>query len=706
MNKINLHIALQKLLSLSYVAVMCAGGILLLSKLNTLYPKLYALSLILILSFFIYQIIEICSKNWAKTILHRKNKQLEYSLDLTINQPKNWLESQQATQINTRKIALDYMPKWQFGLLGLMALLLASFIPNTSKNKTKILSKARSGLKQDVSTKIPFKFGQLTVSISPPQYTGIASKYAYTPDIEAPANSVLRWTITKNTTEPVQFYISTSKGKKQKFNLRNKTYSFEDKLIASGLYTIEAYNTYDSLLYQSPYYNLIALPDTEPKITPKQKDLYAIYSPGMGTNLSISAHIKDDYAVEKVQLVATLARGNGENVKFREKIITISNDKFKERNLSYTLDIKTLNFELGDELFYYFLAIDNKWPEPNIAKSETFFLKYPNPKDIAAEDPGTMAMQILPEYFRSQRQIIIDTEKLIKKRGKIRKQLFDEESNTIGFDQKSLRIRYGQYLGEEYETNLGHAGESDDPLASFTHDHDGGEHEDTHVQETHPEHSSENKTTEQDPLAALMEQYVHSHDDGEMNTFYEKSTQSLLKMALEQMWQSELHLRLYEPEKALPFENKALEYLKEAQQKARNYVKKTGFDPTPIKEKEKRLTGKLEKTNPNLSFVRFLAQEQMTYLCSRALGILEQKNLNTLDKSELANLIQRLPAQASIKTDLQRVLNENKISKISKNKLKDGLLTYLAYLKNHNAPSPINDANAKLRIEFLKQLSQ
>ncbi|MEZ4904628.1 MAG: hypothetical protein R2822_24210 [Spirosomataceae bacterium] len=49
---------------------------------------------------------------------------------------------------------------------------------------------------------------------------------------------------------------------------------------------------------------------------------------------------------------------------------------------------------------------------------------------------ATMAMNILPEYFRSQRQIIIDTEKLLAKQKKMRCQEFNSTSNEIGFDQK------------------------------------------------------------------------------------------------------------------------------------------------------------------------------------------------------------------------------------------------------------------------------
>ncbi len=708
MNKISLHIAFQKLLSLGYVALACLGICFFLLKINNWFSDYYIVFWIFIfgvLCLFMYQIVQIFTKNWAKNILHIQNKNLEYSLDLALKKTKNWLENQQVNQVLTQKVSIDYKAKFPFAIVGLLSFATASFIPQQSEKKEKILIQNAANQKHTVLPKIPFQFGELIIYISPPRYTSVEPKYSKTLDIEAPENSTLRWEIVKNTKETIRFFISTPNGKKQAFSARNHNFVFEDKLISSGLYSIVAYNNVDSLLYQSPFYNLMAVKDNQPKITPNQKDLFTKYAPSVSSNLAISANIKDDYAIQKVQIVATLARGNGENVKFKEKIITLSSETFKEKNLSYILDLKNFNFEPGDELFYYWLAMDNKWPEPNIAKSETFFLKYPNPKEIETEDPGSMAMQTLPEYFRSQRQIIIDTEKLIKKRGKIKKPEFDEESNTIGFDQKSLRIRYGQYLGEEYETNLGHAGEADDPLASFTHDHDGGEHEDSHPAETHPGHATESKSSDQDPLAALMEQYVHSHDDGEMNTFYEQSTQSLLKMALEQMWQSELHLRLYEPEKALPFENKALEYLKEAQQKARNYVKKTGFDPTPIKEKEKRLTGKLEKTNPELRFVRFLAKEEMKSLCSKVLGILEQKDLSRIDKLQVADLIQILPVTSSIKTELKNILNGDTKKEASKNKIKDELLKYLSYLKSNNSLSTNQEINEKLNVEFLKQIA-
>jgi len=93
------------------------------------------------------------------------------------------------------------------------------------------------------------------------------------------------------------------------------------------------------------------------------------------------------------------------------------------------------------------------------------------------------------------------------------------------------------------------------------------------------------------------------------------------------MWQSELHLRLYEPEKALPFEKKALEYLKTAQQKARAYAKKTGLDPPPIKEKETRLTGERKNVTNRFAQSRTYSNAQLNSLISSVLGLLDQPKL-------------------------------------------------------------------------------
>ncbi len=213
----------------------------------------------------------------------------------------------------------------------------------------------------------------------------------------------------------------------------------------------------------------------------------------------------------------------------------------------------------------------------------------------------------MPEYFRSQRQIIIDTEKLLAKRKKMKKADFNFTSNELGYDQKVLRLKYGEFLGEEFESELAHSedvveeqvaeirpeGEEENIAEKFGHAHDkDNEHnlvEDKKANsKTHQHDETKDPEEKEDPLKG----FVHEHDDAEEATFFLQSVRTKLKAALTEMWDAELYLRLYQPEKSLPYQYKALKLLKEVSNDARIYVHKTGVDPPPIKE-EKRLSGDL-----------------------------------------------------------------------------------------------------------------
>ena len=380
-----------------------------------------------------------------------------------------------------------------------------------------------------------------------------------TADLNAVAisGSVLTWQLRFSDSRQLSVRLANSRGEEKSFTPSGAGFTYRDKMTNSGLYAIKAYwqtgTGKPSLVYQSDFYRLDARPDLAPKIEPDSKELYRFHYLRDKKQIRISAKVSDDFSVTQAFIVATLARGSGENVKFREVKLPLGPANFTSATLSKTIDLAQLNFTPGDELYYYWAAFDNRQPEPNFTKSDTYFLVYKDTTKVDDAELATMAVNAMPAYFRSQRQIIIDTEKLIANRKKLPKPAFNSTSNEIGYDQKVLRLRYGQYLGEEFETSAGggHAetgGDKDDLMAGFRHDHDTGKG-DPNGGETHEEHHDHAEAPKgdgngQDPLAALMAQYVHAHDNAETNTFYEQSTRSLLKMSLEQMWQSELHLRL------------------------------------------------------------------------------------------------------------------------------------------------------------------
>jgi hypothetical protein len=139
-------------------------------------------------------------------------------------------------------------------------------------------------------------------------------------------------------------------------------------------------------------------------------------------------------------------------------------------------------------------------------------------------------------------------------------------------------------------------------------------------------------------MESLMSAYIHAHDSEEMNTYFEKSTRGALKSALEQMWQAELYLRLFEPEKSLPYQYKALELLKTVQQKSRVYVKRTNYDPPPIKEDEKRLSGELKDLEKEIRKEQLELDQQIEPLVSMVLGILTKEELSAADQQTVREL--------------------------------------------------------------------
>jgi len=159
---------------------------------------------------------------------------------------------------------------------------------------------------------------------------------------------------------------------------------------------------------------------------------------------------------------------------------------------------------------------------------------------------------VFPEYCRSQRQIIIDTERLLADRPRITQEEFRDRAQSIGIDQHLLRLRYGELVGDESETgDIAGVDESGAPQ-------------------------------------------VHRHDMEENATLLAGSVKATLKAALAEMWEAELRLRTYDPQGALPYEYRALELLKQVQQAARVYVRRTGFEPAPLEPDRNRLAGELD----------------------------------------------------------------------------------------------------------------
>ncbi len=644
-------------------------------------------------------------KPQAIRLIHQTVGDAEYSLPLLTKTQLNLAEQLQLERLNERASASVMPPvvlaKTRLYVLGLLAALAVYVGYPLIQKQAKTPDEQRLGMATIAEKKpeTPPKFLSAELQSQPPAYSRLPQTNSSDLNRTALVGSVLTWRLRFSDTRQLSVRLVSSRGQELTFQQSGAVFIHQDKLINSGLYALKAYwhtGQRDSLVYQSDFYRLEAQPDQAPKIepgdgSPESKRLYRFHTMKDPKTLTIAARISDDFQVSQAFIVATVARGSGENVKFRELKIPLGQANFSDAKLTKSIDLNGLNFSPGDELYYYWAAFDNRQPAPNFTKSDTYFLVFKDTTNQEESTLATMAVNIMPEYFRSQRQIIIDTEKLLAQKKRMAKPTFNSTSNEIGYDQKILRLRYGQFLGEEFETSLGGGhgeptGDEGDMLAGYRHDHDkgeGGVETGGHPQEPPHDHGDEHPRDgeNQDPMAALMAQYVHEHDNAETNTFHEQSTRALLKMALEQMWQSELHLRLYEPEKALPFEHKALEYLKLSQQKARSYVKKTGFDPPPIKEKETRLTGELNKINASINQQRLFDGQRIGPLVAEVIGYIDLPKLTSPQQLTVQQLGNALADQVlnsglanwSVLSGLQKLAGGKSLSTSEKKQLKTRL---------------------------------
>ncbi len=659
-------------------------------------------------------------KKKAVQIVHQQAGNLEFSLELLEKRDLNIAE-----QLQISRILKQIPPKisvWGTGLLPFLAVfggsaLLSFAIPYFShSNPTTLISTSQPNeLAQAVSNPSNLPILQSAqVQIQSPSYTGIPSKTESNLDIKALKGSLLKWDLTFKNGQDLEVFLVNSLGEKLPFQSHSDGFQLQEQLTGSGIYSIQAFRK-DESVFQSEFYTLESVEDLSPVIEPEEKETYKFFFPGNNPKIPLKAQISDDFSVQEVVIVATLARGRGENVKFRETQIPVESRPFQQKNSVLTLDLSGMDFKPGDELYYYWSAKDNRVPEANFSRSDTYFIKYFDESEDSEEAFAGMAINVLPDYFRSQRQIIIDTEKLVAERKKKSEKDFNFTSNEIGYDQKLLRLRYGQYLGEEFESDAGGGameGEEGDLLSGYMHLHDQeGEHDpDFKVEEEHDHHEGHDhgeETTAGGGIENLLADYMHAHDSEEMNTYFEKSTRGALKSALEQMWQAELYLRLFEPEKSLPYQYKALELLKTVQQKSRVYIKRTGYDPPPIKAEEIRLSGKLEQLGTRLEKELAELEEQIEPLASEVLGLLLKQELTVSEKAKVKQLGQLWSVRIqnsgiedwSVLLGLQE-LEAGKLDEQGKNLLREKLYPLA---KNYKSVDPSQQSNKALRDAFLKK---
>jgi hypothetical protein len=546
--------------------------------------------------------------------LNRHYPALEESVDLILKKEEDLTSIQQLQKARSVQHLESLYPSIKLPshigrtlLLFLISILGYVLVNNFAKTTSQPKADLNSPSSVVVDNKLA-SLKELNIRVTPPAYTNLKPRNTNDFNLRVQEGSLILWDLSFEGVALDPHFIFSGKDSVRLNADRNNSFKIDRITNSSSFYNI-AWSNQDGSKKSSDFYHLEVIKDQPPVINLSNLNQFTELSLNEKLTVDLRPTLTDDYSVQDAYIIATVSKGSGESIKFREVKMSFDRPSAVKGALvkpSLTIDILKLGLEPGDELYFYIEALDNKTPLPNRSRTETFFIALKDTSTVTTSVDAGLGVDLMPEYFRSQRQIIIDSEKLLREKKSISKETFNSRSNSLAYDQKVLRLRYGEFLGEEFESGIGpqpatdedHAGE-ENVTEKYGHVHD-KDNEHNLVQEKKSatkdghDHSSEDKD---DPL----KEFTHSHDSQEEATFFTQSIRAKLKAAITIMWEAELHLRLYDPQRSLPYQYRALKLLKEISQDSRIYVHRTGFEPPPLKE-EKRLTGDLSEIKNSTAF--------------------------------------------------------------------------------------------------------
>jgi hypothetical protein len=426
------------------------------------------------------------------------------------------------------------------------------------------------------------------LDIRPPAYTGLPTRQQPALDAKVPAGTTLQWTL-RFAPMPESAELVFHDGRHVPLRRNGDDWTARTRIDKSTLYRLVLPTPLPTA--QAALHRIDAVADASPVLRALQPDRNLSIRGSGQRSWTLVFEADDDHGLAssaRLELIQT--QGGGENITTQQRRLAISGrGNARHKRYAHTLDLSSLGLAAGDDLIVRLDVADNRSPRPQHTRSPSFILRWPPEQATESTGMEGLVKQALPAYLRSQRQIIIDAEALLKQKRGLDAAAFLKRSDELGVDQRLLRLRYGQFLGEESE---GAPALPTNDLPTNDAEESRGTHHGAQAAAQpgspagHDEHASAPgappaKFGEAGPVVA---EYGHVHDLPEAATLLDPATKKLLRAALDQMWQSEQHLRQGNPDAALPFAYKALGFIKQVQQADRIYLARTGSELPPIDE--------------------------------------------------------------------------------------------------------------------------
>ncbi|WP_414495927.1 hypothetical protein [Stenotrophomonas maltophilia] len=446
-------------------------------------------------------------------------------------------------------------------------------------------------------TAAPLQLQSTRLQIDAPAYTGQATLTQNALDAKVAADSRLSWSLHFDRA-PSKAWLQFHDGRRLPLREHDGQWQAQDVARAPVLYRVVS----EPALASTRLYRLEVVADRAPSVRVLEPAASLVLGTPGQRQWALRFEASDDYGVAaQATLSITTTQGSGENITFVQRSVTLTGSgEPTARRFAHTLDLAALGAQPGNDVIAQLEVRDNHAPSAQTGRSSSVILRLPTTEVALGAELEGRIKKTLPAYFRSQRQIIIDAEALIRQRRGLAADEFIKRSDAVGVDQRILRLRYGQFLGEESEGGAKPPPTSDLPTSDAPtadaqdHDDDHG-HVQAGARDDHDhDHGGTAGNTDTPPVFGsatdVLSEYGHTHDHAEAATLLDPQTRATLKAALDQMWSSEGELRQGRPEQALPFAYKALAFIKQVQQAERIYLARVGPELPPIDE-SRRLGG-------------------------------------------------------------------------------------------------------------------
>jgi len=299
--------------------------------------------------------------------------------------------------------------------------------------------------------KIP-QLKSFRVHIFPPKYTQFEKSTQKELVIEAPEGSKIEWGLRFDYKAPSPSLEID--GQSFSFNTKDSiNYWLQYEPRHKTLYSLQIDTVIKSNIFNT-LYAINIIPDKKPLVRISNLKSYQQLKISEIQPQTVNYFLQDDYGISKAELQLIKSSGDGESVSFEQKNYTLPTT-IKDTEQLQTINLLDLKPQAGDEFFIRIEAEDNHPVKNQAVFSNTYIIAIEDTTRKQAYFTMALGMDREPEYFRSQRQIIIDTENLIEQKSKLSNAAFKDESNNLGIEQKLLRLRYGKFLGEEFEGQIG-----------------------------------------------------------------------------------------------------------------------------------------------------------------------------------------------------------------------------------------------------------